>query len=172
MNHNSPHTATDSDRKGDATRPCTRSARPGQAPSGSSKETSKDASTTHLNTPVNNPPVDDPPEVAVTDPTHPLFGRRFALLSTRPRPHSVGYIFVVYRNTMVLRLPHAATSLVAAPPESESRTKLTSHAITELISFAEQCEVLCPATKHNSGPDSPPRGKRVSAPTSRHSSRR
>jgi len=31
----------------------------------------------------------------------------------------VGYIFVAYRNTMVLRLPHVATSLVAAPPESE-----------------------------------------------------
>src|SRR5947209_10953854 len=67
---------------------------------------------THLHTPLNNPPVDDPTEVEVTDPTHPLFGRRFALLSTRPRPHSVGDIFVAYRNTMGLRLPHAATSLV------------------------------------------------------------
>ncbi len=126
----------------------------------------------HLHTPVNHPPVDDPTEVEVTDPTHPLFGRRFALLSTRPRPHSVGYIFVAYRNTMVLRLPHAATSLVAAPPESESMTKLTSHAVTELMSFAEQCEGLCPATQPNSGIDSPPRGTPVSAPTSRRSSRR
>src|SRR5262245_64887214 len=90
----------------------------------------------HLNTPVNNPPVDDPTEVEVTDPTHPLFGRRFALLSTRPRPHSVGYLFVAYRDTMVLRLPHVTTSLVAAPPESAPRTKLTSHAVTELISVA------------------------------------
>src|SRR6266702_6591404 len=93
----------------------------------------------YLHTPVNNPPVDDPTEVEVTDPTHPLFGRRFALLSTRPRPHSVGYIFVAYRNTMVLRIPHAATSLVAAPPESAPRTKLTTHAVTELISFATTC---------------------------------
>ena len=128
--------------------------------------------TTHLNTPVNNPSVDDPTEVEVTDPTHPLFGRRFALLSTRPRPHSVGYIFVAYRDTMVLRLPHAATSLVAAPPESEAMTKLTSPAVSELISFAEQCEVLCPATQPNSGIDSPPCGKPVSAPTLRRSSRR
>src|SRR3989441_7767338 len=128
--------------------------------------------TEHLNTPVNNPLGDDLAEVEVTDPSHPLFGRRFALLSTRPRPHSVGYIFVAYRNTMVLRLPQAATSLVASPPESESMTKLTSHAVTELISFAEQCEVLCPATQPNSGIDSPPRGKPVSAPTSRRSSRR
>jgi hypothetical protein len=128
--------------------------------------------TEHLNTPVNNPPVDDLAEVKVTDPSHPLYGRRFALLSTRPRPHSVGYIFVVYRDTMVLRIPQAATSLVMPPPEPQPLTKLTSHAITELISFAEQCEVLCPATQPNSGTDSPPRGKPVSAPTSRRSSRR
>src|SRR5438034_4804594 len=113
----------------------------------------------HLNTPVNNPPVDDPTEVEVTDPAHPLFGRRFALLSTRPRPHRVGYIFVAYRDTMVLRLPHVATSLVATPPESASMTKLTLHAVTELMAFAEQCEVLCPATQPHSGIDSPPRGK-------------
>jgi len=104
-------------------------------------QTSPAVSTTHLHTPVNNPPVDDPTEVEVTDPTHPLFGRRFALLSTRPRPHSVGSLFVAYRDTMVLRLPQAATSLVASPPESEPMTQLTSHAVTELLSFAEQCEV-------------------------------
>ena len=83
-----------------------------------------------------------------------------------------GYIFVAYRDTMVLRLPHAATSLGAAPPESAPRTKLTTHAVTELISFATQCEVLCPATQRNSGIDSPPRGKPVSALTSQRSSRR
>src|SRR5438445_4680168 len=94
---------------------------------------------THLHTPLNNPPLDDPTEIEVTDPTHPLFGRRFALLSTRPRPHSVGYIFVAYRDTMALRLPQAVTNLVAAPPESASMTKLTLHAVIELISFAEQC---------------------------------
>ena len=137
-----------------------------------SMQISPAASTEYLNTPVNNPSVDDLAEVEVTDPRHPLYGRRFALLSTRPRPHSVGYIFVAYRDTMVLRISQAATSLVTPPPESPPLTKLTSHAITELISFAEQCEVLCPATQPNSGTDSPPRGKRVSAPTSRRSSRR
>ena len=125
-----------------------------------------------LTTPVNNPIVDDSTEIEVTDPSHPLFGRRFALLSTRPRPHSVGYLFVAYRDAMVLRIPQAATSLVTPPPDPHPLTKLTSHAITELISFAEQCEVLCPATQPNSGIDSPPRGKPVSAPTSRRSSRR
>src|SRR5574341_147178 len=38
--------------------------------------------------------------------------------------------------------------------------------------IAHQCEVLCPATQLNSGIDSPPRGKLVSALTSRRSSRR
>src|SRR5215468_11952481 len=128
--------------------------------------------TVHLHTPVNNPPVDDPAEVEVTDSSHPLYGRRFALLSTRPRPHSVGYLFVAYRDAMVLRIPQAATSLVTPPPAPQPLTKLTSHAITELISFAEQCEVLCPATQPNSGIDSSPRGKPVSVPTSRRSSRR
>ena len=127
---------------------------------------------THLHTPVNNPPVDDPTEVEVTAPTHPLFGRRFALLSTRPRPHSVGYLFVVYRDTMVLRISQTATNIVSPPPELTSMSKLTLHAITELISLAEQCEVLCPAIQANSGIDSPPRGKPVSAPTSRRSCRR
>ena len=128
--------------------------------------------TEHLTTPVNYPIGDDLTEVEVTDPSHPLFGRRFALLSTRPRPHSVGDVFVAYRGTMVLRMPQAATSLVMPPPESQPLTQLPSHAITELMSLAEPCEVLCPATQLNSGPDSPPRGTPVSAPTSRHSSRR
>src|SRR5947209_526502 len=38
-------------------------------------------------------------------------------------------------------VPH----FVSPPPESAPMSKLTSHAITELISLAEQCEVLCPA---------------------------
>src|SRR5919108_5383352 len=128
--------------------------------------------TEHLNTPLNNPPIDDLTEVEVTDPGHPLFGRRFVLLSTRPRSHSMGYLFVAYRGTMVLRLPQIATDLVAPPPKSVLLSKLTSHAITELISLAEQCEVLCPATQPKSGIDSRPRSKLVSAPTSRCSSRR
>src|SRR6266581_8147493 len=123
----------------------------------------------HLHTPVNNPLVDDLGEVEVTDPGHPLFGRRFALVSTRPRPHSVGYLFVAYRDTMVLRMPQTATHCVSPPPESAPMSKLTSHAITELIPLAEQCEVLCPATQPNSGIGSPPRCKPVSAPTSRRS---
>ena len=103
--------------------------------------------TAHLNTPVDNPPVDDPAEVEVTDSSPPLYGRRFALLSTRPRPPSVGYVFVADRDTMVLRIPQAATSLLMPPPEPQPLPHLTSHAIPELIACAEPCAVLCPATQ-------------------------
>jgi Resolvase, N terminal domain len=102
----------------------------------------------------------------------PLFGRRLALLSTRPRPHSVGYLFVAYRDTMVLRISQTATHSVSPPPESPSMSHLPLPAITERSALAEQCEVLCPATQPTSGIDSPPRGNPVSAPTSRRSSRR
>ena len=50
----------------------------------------------------------------------------------------MGYLFVAYRDTMVLRIPQTVTNLVSPPPKSVLLSKLTSHAITELISLAEQ----------------------------------
>ena len=41
---------------------------------------------------------------------------------------------------MVLRIPRTVTNLL--PPLHRVSTTLTSHAITELIALAEQCEVL------------------------------
>jgi DNA invertase Pin-like site-specific DNA recombinase len=84
----------------------------------------------------------------------------------------VGYLFVAYRDAMVLRISQTATHVVSPPPESTSMSQLTLHASTERIALAEQCEVLCPATQPNSGINSPLRGKPVSALTSRRSSRR
>ena len=55
----------------------------------------------------------------MTDPTHPLFGRRFPVLSISRQPHSPGYVLVVYRDSMRLRIPVPATSLATgqtAPP--------------------------------------------------------
>ena len=105
----------------------------------------------------------------------------FALVSTRPRPHSVGYIFVAYRDTMVLRIPQAATSLVTPPPESQPLTKLTSHAITE-SSFLARSNARCyalqpnptlePTLPHMANPyprrphGAPPGGDRCTMPTS------
>ena len=44
-------------------------------------------------------------EIEVTDPTHPLFGRRFPLRSVSAPAHGAGHVFVAYRGHMTLRLP-------------------------------------------------------------------
>ena len=47
----------------------------------------------------------------MTDPTHPLFGRRFALISVSSPLQGAGSALVSYREYMVLRLPVASTTL-------------------------------------------------------------
>jgi hypothetical protein len=128
---------------------------------------------THVHTPLHNPrPLaeDTLPDIEVIDPAHPLFGRRFPRLSSHPQPLTATHVFVTYQGSMVLRLPRAATNLL--PPSSQVPTTLTSHAIIELISLAEQCEVLCRTTPAPSGTRSVPHSRPTSAPSSRPSSRR
>lgn len=109
-------------------------------------------------------------DIEVTDPTHPLFGRRFPILSARPQAPTATHVFVTYQGFMVLRLPRTATTLLPQPPRVS--TTLTSHAITDLIALVEQCEVLCRTIPEPSGPPSVPHAKTPSAPSSRPSSRR
>jgi hypothetical protein len=74
---------------------------------------------THVHTPLNNPrPLaeDDLTEIEVTDPTHPLFGRRFPLHSARPQAPTATPVFVTYPGFMVLRLPRAVPNLLPPPP--------------------------------------------------------
>jgi hypothetical protein len=108
-------------------------------------------------------------EIEVTDPTHPLFGRRFPLLSVSSSPQSAGNALVAYRQYMVLRIPRAATNL--APTRPAGSTKLTLQALHELISLAEQCEALWNATRPTYGdtcpPNSEPRSVRISPPSSK-----
>jgi len=114
-----------------------------------------------LNTPLKNPEQEDLTEIEITDPTHPLFGHRFSLqpISTRPRV-SAEHVFVSYGEFMVLRIPIAATNLAVSRPTSA--TKLTLEAITELISLAEQWEVLCLSKQVTSGSDFPQKCKHKS----------
>lgn len=107
----------------------------------------------------------------MTDPTHPLFGRRFAVVSIASTSgRSLGSVFVAYQNGMVLRIPQAATDLT--PTHPQVTTKLTSQALTELKSVVEQCEVLCPVTREPSGGDSVPTNSDTSPTTSAPSFRR
>jgi hypothetical protein len=123
-----------------------------------------------LDTPFENPQKETLTEIEVTDPTHPLFGRQFPLRAVNSFQHGAEYVFVAYREDMTLRIPLLSTNL--ASPRPTTATKLTVQAVTDLISLAEQCEVLCPPKPHASGDDCLQNGKDESATISQRSSRR
>ncbi|SRR5712692_6277764 len=92
------------------------------------------------NTLFKNPDEENPTEIEVIDPTHPLFGHRFPLISVSSPLHEPGSVFVSYREYMVLRLPVTSTTLASSRPVI--CTKLTCDAIKELVTIAEDCEAL------------------------------
>src|SRR4029453_7373218 len=120
--------------------------------------------------PFQNPIRENVTEIEVTDPTHPLFGRRFLVLSIASAPAAVGHVFVAYRDHIVLRIPLLATNLASPRPSGQS--KLTFAAVTELLAVAAECEVLCPSIHLNSGDDSPQNAPPNSSQNSRSFSRR
>jgi len=89
----------------------------------------------HLDTPIRLTSA-RPEQITVTDPTHPLFGRCFALASMTGSAATGGHAFVVYRGDVLLKLPIEATSLSPAPPPVSS--KLSLGAIRDLIHLASQ----------------------------------
>jgi hypothetical protein len=103
------------------------------------KQPDSKLATPQLNTPLDNPAPQELIEIEITEPTHPLFGRRFPLVSRISSLRGPEHILVAYRSSMLLRIPLAATSL--SPSLPVSRTKLTAQAIQELVTLATQCEV-------------------------------
>jgi len=98
----------------------------------------------------------------VTDPKHPLFGRRFTVLRIPTTSQGSPYIWVAYREYMALRIPLLATNLITSQPMSQ--TKLTYQALTELVALAQECEVLCTTNLAKSGPDCQPSNSNEFAP--------
>src|SRR6185503_15454805 len=123
-----------------------------------------------LDTPFQNPE-EEGREIEVTDPRHPLCGRRFPLLSISSPPQSPGQVFVAYRDGMVLRIPLAATTLAVARPPA-CGPKLTFDAVADLLRVAEDCEALCPLIPSTSGSTCPPNCNNASKTTSRRFFRR
>ncbi|WP_197036026.1 hypothetical protein [Fischerella sp. PCC 9605] len=97
-------------------------------------------------------------DIEVTDVMHPLFGRRFAVISISTPPSGEGHAVVAYRGHMRLRIPLSATQL--ALPKQYLRTKLTLESVTELVTLAKQCEVLCQSHPVRSGNASPQHSKK------------
>lgn len=90
----------------------------------------------HLDTPIRWE--DDRTElITITDPTHPLHGRSFALMSASSSAGSGRQILVVYRDGVLIRVPAAATSLLPSAADRPS-SKLSIEAVRDLIHFARQ----------------------------------
>jgi hypothetical protein len=90
--------------------------------------------------------------VEVTDPTEPLYGKRFELLQVSRGPETSAVVLVRYKNDARLRLPLRATSLATWLPEGP-RVTLTCSAVEELLSLVKECEP-CPRPQPESGPRS------------------
>ena len=90
----------------------------------------------------------------MTDPTHPLFGQRFQVLSITRPPGRPGHVFVAYRLGARLRLPVRATDLAPSAP-ARPRTKLTRAALLDLRALVKECEAPGPDQQSASGADSP-----------------
>ena len=117
----------------------------------------------HLNARVKNPP--EAEEIEVTDPTHPLFGQRFVVRSVSHPPGQAGFVYVVYQQTMTLRIALAATDRHRCP-RPRTRTKWTSAAVADLLALLTEVPASCPPDP--SGNDSPPHsGRNASRPSRR-----
>ena len=88
-------------------------------------------------------------EIEVTDPTHPLFGRRFPVRSLAAPERGASHVLVVYRDYMTLRIPLQATTLI--PTQPATPTKLTLDAVQELVILAEQVQLSCLHDPQTSG---------------------
>ena len=90
----------------------------------------------------------------MTDPTHPLSGRRFPVLSISHPPQRPGHVVVAYRGFMRLRLPVPATDL-SADTGRHLRTTFTRAALLELFALTKECEGSCTDPPSASGNGSP-----------------
>jgi hypothetical protein len=86
---------------------------------------------THLDAPI-RAAGDQPELMTVTDPSHPLYGRSFALASAAGATFGRVYIHVPYRGDVFLKISAAATNLYPAMPRRPS-SKLSIDAIRSLI---------------------------------------
>ncbi|MGB3292094.1 MAG: hypothetical protein WBB01_03760 [Phormidesmis sp.] len=102
--------------------------------------------------PFKNPPDSSLTEIEVTDPMHPLFGRRFQVLYIGKPSPGKAYVAASYRGDMRLRIPLSATQ--AVPGQPRLGIKLTMESVSEFVTLIENWEALCPSPQKQSGSDS------------------
>jgi hypothetical protein len=92
--------------------------------------------------------------IEVTDPTHPLFGRRFPVLSISHPPQRPGHVVVAYRGSLRLRIPVLATN--RSPDNAgRRRTKFTRDTLLELLALLTEYQAPCADHPGPSGTISP-----------------
>jgi hypothetical protein len=92
--------------------------------------------------------------IEVTDPTHPLYGRRFQVLSISHPSQRPGHAIVAYRGSLRLRIPVQATD--RSPDNTpRSRTRFTRDALLELLTLWKECQAPCVDHQGPSGTASP-----------------
>ena len=105
-----------------------------------------------------------PEVVEVTDPAHPLFGKRFEVVAiSRPRDGRQ-FMLVRYAGTMQLRIPVAATDQVPLEPRGP-HAKLSLEAVEDLLAFVKEYEA-CPIDPRMSGTVFPKRSNKKSSRSS------
>lgn len=93
---------------------------------------------THLGTPVRLP-TGRREHVTVTDPTHPLYGRTFAVVAPASTVGASGQVTVVYRGDILLKIPVVATSLHLTSPCLPT-SKLSADSVREVVRVAREFE--------------------------------
>jgi len=129
----------------------------------------------HVNTPRRNQELVGGTGVAgdcveVTDPTHPLYQRKFDLVSVPSGGTGTSYLIVRYRGSLSLRIPLRCTSL-SDLVQHAVRSKLTANAARELLTLVKECE-SCARQPRKSGRTSHPQRGRKSSKNSTAFSRR
>lgn len=97
----------------------------------------------------------------MTDPSHPLFGRRFRVHSVTGGDTHSARVYVVYRGDQRLMILREATSL-SVLERIAPRAKLCTSAVREFLTLVKEYE-LCQSAPAKSGNASHPRcGKKSS----------
>lgn len=102
-----------------------------------------------------------PDEVEVTDPFHPLYGRRFKVHSLTGGSAETARVYVKYRIGFRLLVLRRSTNLSLLEPAGP-HSKLTAAAVKEFLALVQEYE-LCLSRPRKSGPVSRRKsGKRFS----------
>ena len=92
-----------------------------------------------------------PADIEVIDPVHPLYGRRFQLVSVTRTTRSDSRVRAKWRFGLTLLLPLAVTNLAPRNEQRTTPTKLNIEAMEELVAVAEGSEGACSSSLVRSG---------------------